>query len=316
LSLLSRIQSAKVYETLLWLTFLVITFFVGFFHGSSPEKQINFYYQETRKVDILVHQEGILPIPLLKYLEKETHTQINTVVRKSYKDFRTEIIVNKNLILILCPEVFIEPLHNDNRIKNIDPLANLISRSIHSDFQPNKYNDQAYSLPIAWFVNVFSPQRKGTKSVFIDYMFLLNQKTRNHFFQFGKNYELEKNWIHQIKNTDVFETTLQQATINKKSYEIDPNSSFLITYSLAIPNNTPDRKLSMDILKLILVSKEIKALIMENNLGQTFLDPKIEYSVAHFIAPESIRNLDLKSFKNANKSFDEILWNQHSIIGH
>jgi len=321
LSLISKIQSAKVYEYLLWLTFLIITFFIGFFHGSSPEKQINFYYQETRKIDILVHQDGILQPDLLKYIEKETHTQISIVARGSYKDFRTEIIVNKNIALVLCPEAFIEPLFNDNRIKNIEPLAASIIKSIHSDFQPAKYENQIYSLPIAWFVNVFSPKPTGPiskhmKSVYLDYMFLLNQKNKNHFFQFNKNYDLEKKWAQSIGKAEMYETTLQLATMHTKPYIIDPASSFLITYSLSIPNNTPDRKLSMDLLKLVLQSKEIKSLLAENNLGQTFLDPKTQYSIAHFIAPESIRNLNLNNFKNANKSFDETLWNSHSPIGH
>lgn len=320
MALFSKIQSAKVYEYLLWLTFLVITFFIGFFHGSSPEKQINFYYQDTKKVDILVHQDDILRPSFLKYLEKETHTQINVVVRKSYKDFRTEIIVNKNLFLILSPEAFIEPLFNDNRIKNIEPLSGLISKHIHSDFQPSKFEGQIYSLPVSWFVNVFSKKSsalagKNTKAVYLDYMFLLNQKTRNHFFQFTKNFELEKNWTQEIGKSDIFETTLQLATLKNKPYDIDTSSSFLITYSLSIPNNTPDRKLSMDILRLILLSKELRSLLTENNLGQTFLDPKIQYSVAHFIAPESIRNLNLKNFKNANKTFDEPVWSNQALIG-
>lgn len=321
MGLVSKIQSAKVYEYLLWLTFLTITFFIGFFHGSSPEKQINFYYQETKKIDILVHQEGILLPSLIKYIEKETHTQITVVVRSSYKHFRTEIIVNKNLALVLSPEAFIEPLFNDNRIKNIEPLAAWVAKSVHSDFQPAKFENQIYSLPIAWFVNVFSakpsgPIPKNTKSVYLDYMFLLNQKNRNHFFQFNKNYALEKNWTQKMDKTAMLETTLQLATMHTRSYVIDPTSSFLITYSLSIPNNTPDRKLSMDLLKLMLQSKEIKTLLAENNLGQTFLNPKTQYSMAHFIAPESIRNLNLNIFKNANKAFDEPLWDSNSPIGH
>lgn len=329
MSLISKVQSAKVYEYLLWLTFLIITFFIGFFHGSSPEKQINFYYQETKKIDILVHQDGVLLPSLVKYIEKETHTQINLIIRKSYKDFRTEIIVNKNLVLVLCPEAFIEPLFNDNRIKNIEPLASDIIKSVHSDFQPTKFENQIYSLPIAWFVNVFSPQQskspaagtkpsstKAMKSVYLDYVFLLNQKNRNHFFQFNKNFELEKYWTQNIGKSDLYETTLQLATMNSKAYVIDPTSSFLITYSLSIPNNTPDRKLSMDLLRLLLHSKELKALLTENSLGQTFLDPKTQYSIAHFIAPESIRNLNLNNFKNANKAFDETLWNSSTSIGH
>lgn len=316
-----KIQSAKVYEYLLWLTFLVIVFFVGFFHGSSPEKQIHFYYQDAKKVDILVQQEGILTPSFIKYLEKETHSQVNIVVRKTYKEFRTEVIVNKNILLLLTPEAFIEPLTNDNRIRNIDVFSEKIQELVHSDFQPGKFENQIYSLPIAWFVNVFSDTQKTavqktSKASYMDNVFLLNQKTRNHYFQFSKNFELEKQWPQIIKDTDVFETTLQLATLKNKKYAIDPNSSFLVTYSLAIPNNTPDRALSMDFLKLILLSKDIKTFLSENELGQTFLNPREEYSIAHFIAPESIRNLDLKNFKNGNKSFDEILWNNHSLIGH
>lgn len=315
MGILSKVKSAKVYEYLLWLTFLIVTFFIGFFHGSSPEKQINFYYQDIKKIDLLVHQDDVIPVALIKYLEKETHTQINLIVRKTYKDFRTEIIVNKNISLLLCPEAFLEPLFNDNRIRNIDALTELINKSVHSDFQPNKYNQQLYSLPISWFVNVFSPQIKSTQSVYMDYMFLLNQKSRNHFFQFNKDFKLEKNWMKSLPQSEVYETTLQLASKLEKPYRIDPVSSFLVTYSLAVPNNTPDRKLSLDVLKLILVSKEIKSLLNENGLGQTFLSPKIEYSVAHFIAPDSIRNLNLNNFKNANKAFEEISWNNNPSLG-
>jgi hypothetical protein len=316
LSYLSKIKSAKVYETLLWLTFLVTTFFIGFFHGSSPEKQINFYYQDTKKVDILVQQEGILGPALIKYLEKETHSQINIIVRKSYKDFRTEIIVNKNLILALSPEAFIEPLFNDNRIKNIDILAKLIHDSVHSDFQPSLYGNQVYSLPLSWFVNVFSESQKFPRATYIDYSFLLNQKKRNHYFSFNKNFELERKWTQIFNLNEAFETTLQLATLKNQKYKIDRDLSFLITFGLTIPNNTPDRKLSMDLLKLMLISKEVKSLLTDNGLGQTFIDPRLTYSVAHFIAPESIRNLDLKNFKNGNKSFDEAIWNAHSLIEH
>lgn len=321
MGLFSKIQSAKVYEYLLWLIFLTITFFIGFFHGSSPEKQINFYYQDTKKIDILVHQSDILRPSFIKYLEKETHTQVNIVVRKSYRDFRTELIVNKNLFLILSPEAFIEPLYNDNRIKKIEPLAELISQYVHTDFQPTKFENQIYSLPISWFVNVFSKNNsvaitKNTRITYLDYMFLLNQKKRNHFFKFSKNFDLERNWMQEFGKSEIFETTLQLATLKNKSYEIDPSNSFLITYSLAIPNNTPDRKLSIDFLKLILLSKELQSLLAENNLGQTFINPKTRYSVTHFIAPESIRNLNLKSFKNANNTFDESMWNTHSLIEH
>lgn len=313
MSLLTKFKSVKVYEYLLWLTFLIGTFFVGFFHGSSPEKQINFYYQDIKKVDILVQQEGIISPTVVKHLEKETHTEINVVVRKSFKDFRTEIIVNKNLFLLLLPESFVDPLYNDNRIKNIDSLGTLVAESVHSDFQPIKHNNQIYSLPIAWFVNVFSPARKGIQSVYMDNTFLLNQKAKNHFFQFSKNYKLEQKWTHSVPNVEIYETTLQIATEEKKPFEIDPASSFLMTYSLGVPNNTPDRKLSLDVIRLILISKELKSLLAENNLGQTFLSPKLEYSVAHFIAPESIRNLNLNNFKNANRSFEEAAWNNQPL---
>lgn len=316
MNIFSKVHSSKVYEYLLWLTFLGATFFIGFFHGSSPEKQINFYYQDTKKVDILVQQEGVFSPSLIKYLEKETHTQINMIVKKSYKDFRTEIIVNKNIILALSPEAFVEPLFNDNRIKNIDPLFNLISTSIHSDFQPYKYQNQIYSLSIAWFVNVFSVNKTPLRTSYIDYPFLLNQKNKNHYFQFNKNFNTETKWMQNLPNEAGFETTLQLATQAKKAYEIDPRSSFLITFALTIPNNTPDRMLSMDLLKLILISKEIKTLLADNNLGQTFLDPRIKYSIANFIAPESIRNLNLKSFKNGNKFFEENLWNHYPITEH
>ncbi len=316
MSFLSKIKSAKVYEFILWLIFLVVTFFIGFFHGSSPEKQITFYYQDTKNVDILVQQEGILTTSLIKYLEKETHSHINVIVRKSYQDFRTEVIVNKNIILALSPEAFIEPLFNDNRIKNLEPLEKLISEAVQSDFQPQKHNSQVYSLPISWFINVFSPPANASHSTYIDYLFLVNQKKKNHFFQFNKNFSLEHSWTQQVKNDSAFETTLQLAYAKRKRYYIDSNSSFLITFDLVVPNNTPDRKLSMDLLRLILASKEIRTLLTENGLGQTFLDPRINYSVAGFIAPESIRDLDLKTFRNGNKIFDETLWTIQTALQH
>ncbi len=158
-------------------------------------------------------------------------------------------------------------------------------------------------------MNVFSPTKTTARTTYIDYSFLLNQKKKNHYFTFAKNFELEKRWSSDLKNAEGFETTLQMATLRDKAYEIDSQSSFLITFTLAVPNNTPDRKLSMELLRLVLTTKEIKTLLTENNLGQTFLDPRINYSVAHFVAPESIRNLNLKNFKNGNKEFDETMWN-------
>lgn len=305
-------NSLNLKEGILWCLFFILTFFVGYYHGSSPEAQLSYHYSETKNVEILTYNESILTPEFINYLEKENHSEIKIITKYNYDDFRTELIINKNLYLILVPENFIAPLFKDNRIRNMDQLAGNIEAKVHFDLYPKKHEGKIYSLPIAWYINVFSqPKEKIEPNAHIYLLknfFLEKVKTLNPKWNASSKLKIDYQFLEdKLPATfDFLELTIQQAENKKIPYKTDPLWSHLMVHSFAIPNSTPDKEFSLRLLKTLLEDSSAKTLLQRFDLGYTWKNFNSAYSI--FNSPESLRNMNFNNFNPKYTEFDEKLW--------
>lgn len=299
-------------EGILWCLFFLLTFFVGYYHGSSPEAQLSYHYSESKNVEILTYNESILTAEFIDYLEKENHCSIKIINKNNFDDFRTELIINKNLYLILAPENFIEPLFKDNRIRNLEQLNSDIENTTHFDLLPKKHDNKIHSLPIAWYINVFSQKNDKIdsnskiyilKNIFLEKIKVLNPKWNNSN-KIKINYRQLNDKLPS--SYDFLELTLQQAENKKIPYKTDPLWSHMMVYSFAIPNTTPDKEFSIKLLKTLLDDTTAKVLLQRSDLGYVWKNFNTANSL--FNSPESLRNINFNNFKPNHTEFDEKLW--------
>lgn len=305
-------NSLKLKEGILWCLFFTLTFFVGYYHGSSPEAQLSYHYSETKSVEILTYNESVLTPEFINYLEKENHSEIKIITKNNYDDFRTELIINKNLYLILVPENFIAPLFKDNRIRNMDQLAANIEAKVHFDLYPKKHEEKVYSLPIVWYINVFSQNKEKLEANAQVYLFknffLEKVKALNPKWNTSSKFKINYQFLDEPPpaNFDFLELTIQQAENKKLSYKTDPLWSHLMVYSFAIPNSTPDKEFSLRLLKTLLDDNSAKSLLQRLDLGYTWKNFNSAYSI--FNSPEALRNMNFNNFNPKYTEFDEKLW--------
>lgn len=306
-------NSINIKEGILWCLFFLLTFFVGYYHGSSPEAQLSYHYSETKNVEILTYSESVLTPEFINYLEKENHCSIKIITKNNFDDFRTELIINRNLYLLLIPENFVDPLFKDNRIKNLDAISSDIENKVHFDLLPKKHDGKNYSLPIAWYINVFSTTKDKLdlnssifllKNNFLDKIKILNPKwnisnLKNKVIYHGLTDKLPTSY-------DFLETTIQQAENKKIIYKTDPVWSRLIIYSFAIPNVTPDKDFSLRLVKNLLQENVAKNLLQRMDIGYTWKNFNSSNSL--FNSPESLRNLNFNNFNPNYTEFDEKFW--------
>lgn len=302
----------KFKEGILWCLFFILTFFVGYYHGSSPEAQLSYHYSKIKNVEILTYNESILTAEFINYLEKENHSEIKIITKNNYDDFRTELIINKNLYLILAPENFIEPLFKDNRIRNMDQLATDIESKIHFDLHPKKHEGKIYSLPVSWYINVFSqPKEKlepGSNVYLLKNFFLEKVKILNPKWNTSSKFKINYHFLDENlpATYDFLELTIQKAENKKISYKADPLWSHLMVYSFSIPNATPDKEFSLRLLKTLLEDNAAKTLQQRFELGHTWKNFHNTNSI--FNSPESLRNMNFNNFNPRYTEFDEKLW--------
>lgn len=313
---MSTFNQNKFKEGILWCLFFLVTFFVGYYHGSSPETQLSYHYIPVKTIDLLTFDTQSLSRGFIDYIEKETHSKINIVQKNNYELYRTELIINKNIAIALVPENFVQPFQKDNRIKNLELLKTEIEKQNHFDFMPQVLDGKIYSLPILWFINVFknlNPKNTKPKTFeIIGDVQLINIKKFHPKWNFNEKAKIIFRQISELSDqntssSDFAEMTLQQAEINQINYQLDPDWSTLKVYSFVIPNNTPDKELSFRFLQMILNDPKAKRLLYNQNYGFTWKSLNgIDFNI--FNSPESLRNINLNNFNPSYTSFNEKLW--------
>lgn len=303
-------NKTNIKEGILWCLFFTLTFFVGYFHGSSPESQLSYHYSEIKNIDLLTMEGQILPSDFISYIEKETHSQIKIIAKKTYDEFRTELIINKNIALIFTPENFVQPLFKDNRIRNIEILKEEIEKQIHFDFIPKSLDGKIYSLPAVWFINVFSIKKEKPQTFqILKHTYLENVKKLNPKWNITAKPVIisYRNITDSLNPNDFTELTIQQAEKNKIPYQLDNLWSQLMVSSFVIPNNTPDKDLSFKILRLFLTDIKAKGLFQKDVYGYTWKEFNTDF-LTIYNSPESLRNINFNQFNPNYTVFDEKYW--------
>jgi hypothetical protein len=253
----------------LWLAFLIFCMGAGFLHGSLPEIQFRFFFQNPEKVQIVTYDKSLLPHDLIAAVEKKDNLEISILETTSWEDLRVRVVLNQGPHLLLIPQSWVSKLQREGRLRNINPLKTKLAENVSEQFMFNT-SEKIYFSPIFWTLTRFVTSIESEFKSFNDAL----KSPRLQKIELFKNQEaFEKRlqnseWqslksknkvaiseeiipeLQRIEKNYIYEWPQQYLTKSKKVLGLkDSPNSQLQVYGFSVPNNTPSRQLSMDVIE-------------------------------------------------------------------
>lgn len=289
-------------EILLWVIFVVLFFAAGYLKGILPEYRFQFFWSDKEKVKILAYSEKLLPPFLLEDLEQRTHTKIELDVSTTFSDYLTKSISSSQYSLFIAPRNWAEALRDQNLLLPLSGLRNYLAKKLHADF--SVLNNRIF--PWAWVPTVFitrpKTELKSLKSVAVI-------KDDDHLVQILRSIKLNSpqipiKMISLLDEADeISDSEIKEINLFMKASYGDirirnewPESLFL--FDLIVPQNTPRRVTSIDILKSLFDSQHLMREMAQLPYGltQNFFDTEMFPSEKK---PSALRSLSLQKLMRA-----------------
>ncbi len=262
-------------EFSLWLGFLCVCFGAGYLHGHLPEVRLQFLFSGAEKVRVVVFERSLFGPNLVKILQEQTHTEIQIEEVKTWQEARLKTVLNPGVHLLFLPSHWIPPLIREGRLRTVTSMKSVIEKEIAPELR-SVTTEKLYEVPLFWTIfqlatpNEFKDQ---TLESVLDHPKIRSiqlyhdpEYAQSRLVQEPWNYPKIKSKIQlsaeiqlqpspEIKDR-VIEIPLHQSKdlLNANFGAI--NKKPLFVFSLAVPNNSPQRSTSLALIEALLTSEE------------------------------------------------------------
>lgn len=273
-------------ETGLWLLFLTFCFGAGYLHGRLPEFRLQTAFSSPEKVKIVVFEKSLFPEKLLKLLEEKTHTEIQIEEVTNWQEARLKTVLNPGAHLLFLPSYWIPPLAREGRLRSIN-----IKEKIDEEIAPElrKINEEkVYDVPLYWTLFEFAIPIEYKNDSFEK--IIENPKIQNietyHDPELTRIRSQQEPWNYP----KVQKKILAKSNLDQKNITVNPNSISEISihqktenqnifyyalkekrplqiFSLSIPNNSPRKITSLEIIKTLIHDPEFDLIYSEVPIG-------------------------------------------------
>lgn len=276
----------------------------GYIHGLLPEYQLQFLFYKTEKLKIVVFDRELLPPQLGDIIREVTQYPVEIEEIDSWEKLRLKTIINPGPHLLFLPSYWIPPLITEGRIRNLNPLREVLEKKISEEFQIN-YKDKIYEAPLFWTATHFFTFDENEKSIqqILTYKDNGLERVRQQDQIWLNEYKFKKitptnSLIHPVWPKEKTASEISIHLIEKdKAKRIRPMSKdSIFIFSFAVPNNTPNKFMSFKLLQTLLSNPKILERLKENPLGTT-LDWTDKSFLSPLQIPEAIKNIPLKEYR-------------------
>lgn len=291
-------------ELSLWLLFLTLCFGAGYIKGYFPAESWPSLWGGPTEVEILLHDERLLPTFAREEIQKELKVQIRTLVVKDREEFSIRTITSPGYHLALIPEHWMAPAVAASQMSNLNPLLDDLTQEVSTDFR-NPAETKIYSFPLYWVSTHFvihNPTSQPLKHWYLnsDWDFISDKM---------KRLKLDKSVIHpsslwemnfDLKNLTpgAYEVShVVEAQEQQRTESLQPDLRSLYIWSLVTPRHSPSRKLTLKLIKKIKQSGLQERIVKELQVAST-LAALNDTSLPRYKKPLFIRELDLSTLKS------------------
>lgn len=292
----------RLKELSLWFLFLITCFSAGYLKGYIPEDSWPELWGSNPEVEILLHNEVLLPDSVRQELQKKLKIQIKTLLVEDRQAFTIRTITSPGYHLAIIPNHWIDPAVKANQMSNLNPLRTLIEKSISADFL-KRTDDKIYAVPIFWLAtHLIRTSNESIKSWYLlkdwDYIFdkmtvlNLDEKTIKPWPFFESLPDQKNNLSSVIEVSHIVEKTTDNS--NFHTFEKDLRS--LYVWSLSTPRHSPSRKMTLKLIETLIQSSTQKKIITDLELATTLTELN-QSELPRFKKASYVRELDLSKLK-------------------
>ncbi len=243
----------------LWLAFLIFCLGAGFLHGSLPDIQFRFFFENPEKIQIVTYDKSLLPSEAILEIEKKQNVEIHVIEISKWEDLRVKVVLNQGPHLLLIPQSWVVKLQREGRLRNINPLKKKINSLISEQFMPETV-DKIYFAPLYWTLTNFMT---SPESDFKDFNDALKSQKLNNIELYKDLETVEKrmqssDWqsLRAKNKINISDNVIPENIKTEKNiiYEYpqqyknknlmpmtNPPFAQLQVYGFAVANNTPSR---------------------------------------------------------------------------
>jgi len=259
----------------LWLAFLIFCFGSGYLHGHLPDFRLQFFFLEPEKVRIVVFEKALFPSEIIKELEDQTNTEIILDEVKTWEEARLKTVLNPGAHLLFLPSHWIPPLSREGRLRTVTSLKRRLEKEIATELRRLNV-EKIYEVPLFWTIFEFAIPETFKNELTIQLFENVKVKNiltyrdpemtklrlKNNPWDYPKikaklkHTPLISHRPRSLQNSEIIEVPLQiKKDMKSVVFSTLGEKSPLYVYSLAIPNNTPQRATSFALIQSLISSE-------------------------------------------------------------
>ncbi len=288
-------------ESSFWLLFFLFCFSAGYLHGLLPDFRLQTAFSSPEKVRIVVFEKFLFPDNLIKLLEEKTHTEIQIEEIKDWQEARLKTVLNPGAHLLFLPSYWVPSLAREGRLRSINTLKETLDNEISPELR--KINeDVIYDIPLYWTIFEFA-----LPTSFKDENFeklLESPKIQSidtyHDLEIAKIRVQHEPWNYpniqkkinprlslDAKEIKILPNVISEVSIHQRiqnpelTYNTPKSRRPLQTFSLAVPNNSPQKATSLALIKSLIQDEEFDNIYEKIPVGTSLnrLDKKLSQRI-------------------------------------
>lgn len=282
---------------------------VGFLHGVLPQGLTRSFFISPQKIEIVTTDEILFPVEIRRQLEEEFHVKFTVTVTRDWDALIAKTVATPSADLIFLPSYWAKTLAQQNLLADISGPGKGLQLRVASDFAPHNEGDFFSFLPFYWIkTQLHIPQGKSFQDFLKDksmqmLLLIADEDLLLRHFQNWKNQglweqvsqkkllTLQLDQLTQPKYTD--DTAMEVPVVDDKNENSDPLTSSLLIWGAAIPVNSEQKDLALEILDTLTTPEHQERSLLKTPFNSTFSMVTGNEIPLHRRA-SLIRNLQLK----------------------
>lgn len=259
---------------------------VGFLHGVLPQGLTRSIFSRPEKILVVTTDEVLFPEEVRQQLEEEFHVKFSVTITRDWDSLMAQTVASPSADLIFLPSFWANTLAQQKLLSDIAGPRKELQQRVSSDFIGNKESDLFYFLPFYWMKTTLKIPHEQSFPDFLKnkanpVLFLIADEDLllRHFEVWKeqglgdlvaqkKILTLQLEQLNHPKQSD--EGALEVPIIDDTHEASTPQSSALLIWGAAIPENSQKKSTVLEILDTLTTPEHQERSLLKTPFNTTF----------------------------------------------
>ncbi|WP_373997513.1 hypothetical protein [Bdellovibrio bacteriovorus] len=258
---------------------------VGFLHGVLPQGLSRSYFISPTKIQVFTTDEVFFPLEIRKELEDELNVKFSVTITRDWDAILANTVASPAVDLIFLPSYWANTLAHQDLLLDIAQTRKSLQNRVASDFLSIKSTGAFHFFPFYWMKTGIQTSKHESFADFLKnksesfLLLLADEDLLLKHFQLWKEQGLldevaqKKVLTLQLDqlNRDLPEEGAMEGPLTQESKEITTSFvSALLVWGAAIPVNSPNKELVLEILETLSSSERQERTLLQTPFNSAF----------------------------------------------